>query len=312
VKVLVKGAGEQASATAHRLFQCGFRVVMTDLARPTCVRRAVSFCSALCSQEIDVEGVRGVGYELAQAEVLDEFDWSHIPVFVDPTCRLRAIWKPEVIIDARLLKLNLDNACGDADLVIGLGPGLDAGRDVHYVVETHRGHHLGRIIARGTAAGNTGRPGEIGGYTHERVLTAPRAGVFESQQAIGHPVRAGDIIGEVVGENLSAGTPVGSSTETSAGSSTGTSALDSAWTPAGTSGGIVSGISGVITAGISGVIRGLLVPGSDVVARQKLGDIDPRGDPTFCHTLSDKGRTISGSVLEIVVRHVRAKSKPTS
>lgn len=303
-KILIKGAGEQASATAHRLFQCGFRVVMTDLARPTCVRRAVSFCSALCDQEIEIEGVRGVGYQLAQAEILEEFDWSHIPVFVDPACRLRAIWKPEVIIDARLLKLNLDNACGDADLVIGLGPGLDAGRDVHYVVETHRGHHLGRIIARGTAAGNTGRPGEIGGYTHERVLTAPRAGVFESQQAIGNLVQAGDFIGEVVGESLSAGTSVGNSAGTSAWSAAGTSA----WT----SGGIVSAIAGVISAGISGVIRGLLAPGSAVVARQKLGDIDPRGDPTFCHALSDKGRTISGSVLEIVVRHVRAKSKPTS
>jgi xanthine dehydrogenase accessory factor len=287
-KVLIKGAGEQASATAHRLFQCGFRVVMTDLARPTCVRRSVSFCSALRDREIEIEGVRGVRCRLAQAEILEEFDWSHIPVFVDPACRLRGTWKPEVIIDARLLKLNLDNTCGDADLVIGLGPGLDAGRDVHYVVETHRGHDLGRIIASGTAAGNTGRPGEIGGYTHERVLTAPRAGVFESEQAIGRPVRAGDIIGEVAGESLSAGTS------------------------AATSGGIVSVNSGVITAGISGVIRGLLASGSDVVARQKLGDIDPRGDPTFCHTLSDKGRTISGSVLEIVVRHVRAKSKPTS
>jgi xanthine dehydrogenase accessory factor len=266
-QVLIKGAGEQASATAHRLFRCGFRVVLTDLERPTAVRRTVSFCSAIRDQEIEIEGVRGVLHDLEQAEALREFDWTHIPVFVDPTCRLRAIWKPDVIIDARIAKSNLDNRCDDADLVIGLGPGLEAGRDVHYVVETHRGHDLGRIIVRGTAASNTGQPGDIGGYTHERVLAAPRAGVFESQQTIGTLVQAGDVVGEIAGE--------------------------------------------IVPAGISGVIRGLLPSGSEVAAGQKLGDIDPRGNPAFCSTLSDKGRTISGSVLEIVVRHVRAKTKPT-
>jgi xanthine dehydrogenase accessory factor len=294
MKVLIKGAGEQASATAHRLFRCGFRVVMTELERPMAVRRTVSFCSAIHDHEIEIEGVRGVVHHLERAGALDEFDWSHVPVFVDPMCRLRAIWKPDVIIDARILKLNLDNNCGDADLVIGLGPGLEAGRDVHYVVETHRGHHLGRIIARGSAASNTGRPGDIGGYTHERVLIAPVAGVFDSQQVIGSLVKAGDVIGEVVGENVSARIPVGIS--------------------GGVLGRIVAGISdGVsagVSAGISGVLRGLLASGSEVAAGQKLGDIDPRGDPTFCYTLSDKGRTISGSVLEIVVRHVRANSKP--
>jgi xanthine dehydrogenase accessory factor len=306
-KVLIKGAGEQASATAHRLFRCGFRVVMTDLERPMAVRRTVSFCSAIPDREIEIEGVLGVAHQLEQAEVLEEFDWSHIPVFVDPSCRLRAIWKPEVIIDARIAKSNLDNNCGDAELVIGLGPGLEAGRDVHFVVETHRGHDLGRIIARGTAASNTGQPGDIGGYTHERVLIAPRAGVFESRRAIGSLVRAGDVIGEVGGERISAQILAGISGGVSAGVSAGVSGGVSE----GVSAGISIGVSAGVSAGISGVIRGLLASGSEVAVWQKLGDIDPRGDPSFCHTLSDKGRTISGSVLEVVIRHVREKSKPT-
>ena len=289
-RVLIKGAGEQASATAHRLFRCGFRVVMTELERPMAVRRTVSFCSAVRDHEIEIEDVRGVLHHLEQDGALEEFDWSHIPVFVDPMCRLRAIWKPDVIIDARILKLNLDNNCGDADLVIGLGPGLEAGRDVHYVVETHRGHHLGRIIARGSAASNTGQPGDIGGYTHERVLIAPVGGVFDSQQTIGSVVQAGDVMGKVAGERVPTGMAAGLSGEIS--------------------GGLSTGMSIGVSAGISGVVRGLLASGSEVAAGQKLGDIDPRGDPTFCYTLSDKGRTISGSVLEILVRHARAKSKP--
>jgi xanthine dehydrogenase accessory factor len=259
-KILIKGAGELASATAHRLFRCGFSVVMTELERPTAVRRKVSFGSAVYDREIEIEGVRGVLHHRDEADALATFNWSHIPVFIDPECRLRSIWKPDVIVDARLLKQNLDNRLDDAGLTIGLGPGLEAGKEVHYVVETNRGHHLGRIVESGTADDDTGRPGEIGGYTHERVLVAPVSGAFEGHREIGGRVRPGEIVGRVAGQP--------------------------------------------VTARISGVIRGLVVSGLDVIAGQKLGDIDPRGDPAFCRTLSDKARTISGSVLEIVVRHV--------
>lgn len=324
VRVLIKGAGEQASATAHRLFQCGYRVVMTDLARPVAVRRTVSFCSAILDGEIEIEGVRGVAHRLEQSETLAEFDWTHIPVFVDPTCELRVKWKPNVIIDARIAKANLDNRRDDAELVIGLGPGLEAGRDVDYVVETHRGHDLGRIIAAGAAASNTGRPGDIGGYTHERVLIAPVAGTFESRQAIGNLVQAGDCIGEVVGGSCLAGTPAGTSSGDSngdsipaskglpTGSSDGLACGSPAGMPWGASGAITRGACVGVVGGITGVIRGLLAPGTVVAARQKLGDIDPRGDPAFCFTVSDKGRTISGSVLEIVVRHALARSIPAA
>ena len=258
-KVLVKGAGEQASATAHRLFRCGHRVAMTDLEQPTAIRRTVSFCSAIYEGAIEIEGVRAVGLRLDDAGMLASHDWSHIPVFVDPEARLVGRWRPDVIVDARILKQNVGNRCADAPLVIGLGPGLEAGRDVHYVVETRRGHHLGRIVERGFTDADTGEPGEIGGWTHERLLRAPSSGLFESRRAIGEPVAAGDVIGTVAGT--------------------------------------------AISAVIAGVIRGLLHPGLLVTPGQKVGDVDPRGDPALCRLLSDKARTISGSVLEIVVAH---------
>lgn len=258
-KVLIKGAGEQASATAHRLFRCGYRVVMTDLERPTAIRRTVSFCTAVYQGEIEVEGVRGVLRRVDDVGALPAGAWDHVPVCVDPTGRLVALWRPEVIVDARILKLNLDNKCSDAGLVIGLGPGLEAGRDVHFVVETMRGHHLGRIISRGFSESDTGVPGEIGGYTHERLVRAPERGVFESRRVIGDLVAAGDVIGSVGAAELEAG--------------------------------------------IRGVLRGLLWPGLEVEAGQKVADVDPRGDPSLCRTLSDKARAISGSVVEIVAAH---------
>jgi xanthine dehydrogenase accessory factor len=206
-KVLIKGAGEQASATAHRLFRCGYRVLMTDLEQPTAIRRTVSFCSAIYEGQIEIEGVKGVRHRLDGAGTPPSDDSGHIPVCVDAHGRLAALWRPDVIVDARLLKQNLDNRLGDARLVIGLGPGLEAGRDVHYVVETMRGHHLGRIIASGFSQADTGEPGEIGGYTHQRLVRAPGRGVFASRRRIGELVAAGDVLGSVAGVEVTAAIP---------------------------------------------------------------------------------------------------------
>ncbi|UCG31739.1 MAG: EF2563 family selenium-dependent molybdenum hydroxylase system protein [Phycisphaerales bacterium] len=256
-KVLIKGAGEHSSGTAHRLFRCGFRVVMTDLAWPTAVRRKVSFCSAIFEREIVVERIRGVGYTLEEAELLSSFGWHHIPVFVDPECRIKDMWTPDVIIDGRILKKNLGNSVGDAPLVIGFGPGLVAGKDVDFVVETNRGHDLGRIIEDGCAEPDTGVPGPSAGITRERVLRSPADGTLQVKRELGDVVSAGDVIGTVAGR--------------------------------------------AISAAIGGVVRGLAFPGSPVIVDQKIGDVDPRGDPSFCHTLSDKTRTISGAALEIIL-----------
>lgn len=253
-KILIKGAGEHASGTAHRLFRCGFAVVMTEVERPTTVRRRVAFASAIYAGAIEVEGVRAVR---ARPEDVGDSRAAAIPVLVDPDCRIRESWRPDVLIDARILKYNLDNRLTDAPLVIGFGPGLVAGRDVHFVVETNRGHDLGRIIVQGTAAEDTAVPGDIAGHSVTRVLRAPGAGIFRAECEIGDRVRAGDRLGTV--------------------------------------GGLV------VAAAIDGVVRGLLYPGLDVAAGQKLGDIDPRGEPAYAYTLSDKTRALSGAALEIIV-----------
>ncbi len=196
-KVLIKGAGEHASGTAHRLLRCGYRVAMTELPCPQAVRRTVSFCSAVFDGRTTVQGVEAVLYGLDEVEYSRPFDASHIYVFVDPECRLRNLWKPDVVIDARILKHNLDNHLDDARLVIGYGPGLVAGEDVHFVIETHRGHDLGRIIDEGTAAPNTQTPGAIEGRTTERVLRSPSDGTFETSRAIGATLTQGDVVGFV-------------------------------------------------------------------------------------------------------------------
>jgi xanthine dehydrogenase accessory factor len=262
-KILVKGAGEQASGTAHRLVRAGFRVAMTETAAPAAVRRAVSFCQAVFDGATEVEGVRARLWSLDDAGRLDTHDWAHVPVFVDPDGRLIPLWRPDVVIDARLLKRNLDNRLEHAPLVIGLGPGLVAGRDVHVVVETNRGHDLGRLIRDGAAAADTGVPGTIGGEGARRVLRAPRDGVVEGVRRIGDRVVAGDLVARVDGAP--------------------------------------------VTSALHGVVRGLVHPDVAVRAGQKLGDVDPRGEPGHCDTLSDKTRTISGAVLEAVLAFGRQR-----
>ncbi len=204
-KILLKGAGEHASGTAIRLVRCGFRVVMTEQAHPTAVRRTVAFCEAVPDGEAVVEGVRAVAWQLADAAWLDSFDHTHVPVFVDPDGTLVQRWRPDVLIDGRILKRNLDNALDQAPLVIGFGPGLVAGEDVHVVIETDRGHDLGRVIREGTTRPDTGAPGEIAGYSLERVLRSPGRGVLRAEARIGDLVQAGDRVAVVGDRPLLAG-----------------------------------------------------------------------------------------------------------
>jgi xanthine dehydrogenase accessory factor len=191
VKVLILGAGELASSVAHRLFRAGFDVAMTEVSEPLAVRRAVCFCSAVRDGEIVVEGVRGRRWELGQTlpTPLD-----HVAVFVDPEATLLATWRPEVLVDARLLKRPGATSISQAPLVISLGPGAVCGREAHLIVETNRGHDLGRLIETGSAAPNTGIPGSIGGFAAERVMRAPIAGRVRCVRAIGDLVQAGEIV----------------------------------------------------------------------------------------------------------------------
>ncbi|WP_245695008.1 selenium-dependent molybdenum cofactor biosynthesis protein YqeB [Desulforhopalus singaporensis] len=197
--IAFKGAGEMASGVAVRLQRAGFRrIVMLELDAPVAVRRHVSFCEAVYDGSCMVEDIAGV---VADSPESMEKAWGNgqVAVVVDPGWELLGKVGPDVVIDATLAKKNLGTTVDEAPLVVGLGPGFTAPIDVHRVIETNRGHDLGRIIAKGSAEPNTGIPGNIGGYTVERVLRAPADGKFSSLCTIGDQVKRGEGIGEVDG-----------------------------------------------------------------------------------------------------------------
>lgn len=200
--VLVKGGGDLATGVSHRLHRAGFPVAITEIENPTMVRRTVSFAECLYADEWRVEGVtsaRAGGETLAEKaqKARAILEAGSIPVMVDPSAEVVEHLRPAVVIDAILAKRNLGTRIDDAEVVVGLGPGFTAGVDCHAVVETSRGHDLGRVILEGAAKPNTGVPGPIGGYTTERLLRAPTAGVFTSIAGIGDAVRAGEAVARV-------------------------------------------------------------------------------------------------------------------
>lgn len=200
--ILVRGGGDLGTGVAYRLHRAGFTVMVTDLAQPTCVRRAVAFAEAMYTGSITVEGVTAVRVDdpmLGMAHVI----MREIPVVVDDRSVLERM-RPPLVVDARLAKHNLGTRLHDAKLVIGLGPGFTAGLDCHAVVETNRGHHLGRVLWEGTAEADTGQPEPVRGFAGERVLRAPAAGVLMARLTIGDAVKAGDIIATVNGQPISA------------------------------------------------------------------------------------------------------------
>ena len=199
--VMIKGAGDIASGIAMRLWRAGIRVVMTDLPLPSSIRRTVCFSEAVYRGETTVEEVRARRAENA-ADALRLLEENILPVIVDPKAESAKELHPEVIVDAILAKENLGTAITDAPGVVGVGPGFTAGVDCHAVVETMRGHTLGRVIWSGGAIPNTGVPGEIGGYTVERVMHSPCGGVFHALRQIGDTVEAGETVATVGGEPL--------------------------------------------------------------------------------------------------------------
>ena len=195
--IVFKGAGEIASAVAWRLYQANLRrIVMLEVPRPLAVRRRVSFCEALIEGEKQVEGVRAVRAD-GSAAVRTAWEAEQIAVCVDPGWALISEMTPDVVVDAIIAKRNLGTHSGEAPLVIGMGPGFTAGSDVHMVIETNRGHNLGRVILSGEAEPNTGVPGAIGGESAKRVFRAPCDGLFRAQGHIGERVKAGDTLGMV-------------------------------------------------------------------------------------------------------------------
>lgn len=254
----IKGAGEMASAIAWRLYMSGFqKIFMMETDYPLAVRRRVSYCEAIHDGNTTVESIEAVRVN-AFDDIPSAWGKKQIAVLTDPKWTSIERIKPQVCIDSILAKKNLGTNRNESPLVIGLGPGFTAPEDVHLVIETNRGHNLGRIITDGKAEKDTGVPGMIGGYTEERVLRAPVDGWFEANSSIGDIVEAGDILGSVNEKK--------------------------------------------VRAGIDGALRGLIRSRTQVTQGLKIGDIDPRGDQSYCFTISDKARAIAGAVLEAILR----------
>ena len=204
LKAGIKGAGEMATGLVWRLFQSNIRkIFMMEIETPLAVRRGVCFCEAIYTQKKIVEGVEAVRTE-DESGIYQAWKRNQIAVINDSCWKMTDRIKPDIIIDATIAKKNLGTTMDEAPLVIGLGPGFEAGQDVHLVIETNRGHNLGRGIVSGPAEKNTGIPGRINGFTMERVLNAPAEGPFNTDLHIGMTVRAGDVIGNVDKKNVTA------------------------------------------------------------------------------------------------------------
>lgn len=197
--IIIRGGGDIATATIHRLKKSGYPVLVLEVDKPSAIRRQVAFSEAVYEGETTVEGLRAVKIEdLSQWEMVNQK--GDIPVFVDEKGKAIESLKPEIVVDAILAKKNLGTKKDMAKLTIALGPGFEAGVDVDYVIETMRGHNLGRIISKGFAMANTGVPGKIAGYSKERVIHATEEGNIQVIRSIGDIVEAGEVIATINGK----------------------------------------------------------------------------------------------------------------
>lgn len=270
--IVVRGAGDLATGTIHRLKKAGFRLLVLEAEHPAAIRRQVALSEAVYAGSARVEDVEAVHMDVDLAEKKNRKElleqemeriWKKdgVPVLVDPAGLSIAALRPVVVVDAILAKKNLGTTKEMAPLVIALGPGFTAGEDVDVVIETKRGHNLGRVIRSGSAVPNTGIPGIIGGYGKERVMHAQAEGILRNAASIGDIVEARAVIAEIETEN-----------------------------------GTVP-----VEASLSGLLRGLIRDGYPVTKGFKIADIDPRKEELQnCFTISDKARCIAGSVLEVI------------
>lgn len=270
--ILVRGGGDIATGTIYKLVKSGFRVLILETENPSAIRRNVAFCEAVYEGEKEVEDM--VCYRATSLEQAKEImEKGHPALLVDPMAKTAEFlrehpdpaWKYIALVDAILAKKNLGTSRRLADFTIALGPGFRAGEDVDVVIETMRGHRLGRIIKEGTALANTGTPGVIAGVGKERVIHAPAAGVLKNVKKITDIVEKGETIAviEANGEEIQ------------------------------------------VPATITGLLRGLIRDGYPVTKGFKIADIDPRKEEyENCFTISDKARCIAGGVLEAILEHL--------
>jgi xanthine dehydrogenase accessory factor len=199
--VLIRGAGEMASGVAWTLTQCHFKVVLLEAPQPLAVRRLVSFCEAVYEGRKVVEGVQAILVS-SPKEIEAAWQVGHIPLLIDPFMEVGSVLKPAILVDAIMAKKQSQPLLDKAPLVVALGPGFMVGRDAHVVIETNRGHNLGRILNRGEAEPDTGRPGNIGGFSEERVLRAPAPGQITKLKEIGDRVEKEETVATVAGRAI--------------------------------------------------------------------------------------------------------------
>ncbi len=259
IRVAIRGGGDLGSGVAYRLFVSGFPVLVTELAHPLLLRRAVSFGSAVIDGEIEVEGVRArCVTTLSEALEVQE---TGIPVLVDADGTSLAEFGPAVLVDCRMLKKAPEKPPLRPPLLIGLGPGFEAPADCDVVIETNRGHRMGRAITQGRAEEDTSRPEGMMGHDSDRVLHAPAAGLIQGIVPIGASLQRGETVARVGGQD--------------------------------------------VVAPFKGVLRGLIHDGIRVGPGDKIGDIDPRGDPRNCFTISDKALAVGGGVLQAILSNAQ-------
>ena len=260
--IIVRGGGDLATGTIYKLYKCGFPVLILEVEKPSAIRRNVAFSEAVYEGTQTVEDVTCyLADSLADAETL--LAEGKLTMLADPKGDAITRLRPLAVVDAILAKKNLGTHRNMAPITVALGPGFTAGVDVDAVVETKRGHHLGRVLWSGTAAPNTGVPGIIGGYGKERVIHCPARGILRNVRKITDTVQKGEVIALVETEN-----------------------------------GAVP-----VEATLDGILRGLIRDGYPVTAGFKIADIDPRSEELGnCFTISDKARCIAGGVLEAILQ----------
>lgn len=260
--IVVRGGGDLATGTIYKLKKCGFPVLILETANPSAIRRNVAFCEAVYQGTQRVEDM--TCYLADSPEQAMEFlREGKLTLLVDPAGASIPEWKPLAVVDAILAKKNLGTNRKMAPITVALGPGFTAGEDVDAVIETKRGHNLGKVFWEGTAAPNTGIPGAIGGYSKERVIHSPAKGILRNVKKVTDTVSKGEVIAIVETENG----PV------------------------------------PVEATLDGILRGLIRDGYPVKVGFKMADIDPRIDEyNNCFTISDKARCIAGGVLEVILQ----------
>lgn len=197
-RVVVRGAGDVASGVIRLLCDEDFAVIALEKPDPDCVRRHVCFAEAFYNGEMEVAGVTAVLVKSVD-QAIATLNKKRLPLLIDPHAELLPDLKPEVVIDSRMLKQNIDTSCDMAPIVIGLGPGFVAGKNCHAAVETRRGDDLGRVIFDGSPQADTGVPAVVNGVSLKRVLRATTDGTFTAKCDIGDMVKCGQILGDIAG-----------------------------------------------------------------------------------------------------------------